>query len=159
MVVVIFFHLDENNNINGNQLFSCFAVCLFINKAAMDRPIQYAIQNSRVTSHVSYYYHMMMSSNGNIFRVTGHLCGELTGPGEFPAQRPVTRNFDVFFDLCLDKRLSKQSRGWWLETQSRPLWRSCNAGHAFFAPPTAGQLIPLLFVATRFHGNLLRDIW
>ena len=24
--------------------------------------------------------------------------------GEFPAQRPVTRSFDVFYDLCLDKR-------------------------------------------------------
>ena len=43
---------------------------------------------------------MMTSANGNIFRVTGHLCGKLTGPGEFPAQRPVTRSFDVFFDLC-----------------------------------------------------------
>ena len=30
-------------------------------------------------------------------------------PGEFPAQRPVTRSFDVFFDLRLNKRLSKQS--------------------------------------------------
>ena len=52
---------------------------------------------------------MITSSNGNICRVTGHLCGEFTGPGEFPAQRPVTRNFDVFFDLRLNKRLSKQS--------------------------------------------------
>ena len=50
---------------------------------------------------------MMTSSNGNIFRVTGHLCGEFTGPGEFPAQRPVTRSFDVFFDLRLNKRLRK----------------------------------------------------
>ena len=41
----------------------------------------------------------MTSSNGNIFRVTGHLCGEFTG--EFPAQRPLTRSFDVFFDLGL----------------------------------------------------------
>ena len=32
--------------------------------------------------------------------------------GEFPAQRPVTRSFDVIFDLRLNKRLSKQSRGW-----------------------------------------------
>ena len=40
------------------------------------------------------------------FRVTGPLCGEFTGPGEFPAQRPVTRSFDVFFDLRLNKRLS-----------------------------------------------------
>ena len=30
--------------------------------------------------------------------------------GEFPSQRPVTQSFDVFFDLCLNKRLSKQSR-------------------------------------------------
>ena len=43
--------------------------------------------------------HMMTSSNGNIFRVTGPFCGEFTGPGEFPAQRPVTRSFGVFFDL------------------------------------------------------------
>ena len=52
---------------------------------------------------------MMTSSNGDIFRVTGHLCGEFTGPGEFPAQRPVTRRFDVFFDPRLNKQLSKQS--------------------------------------------------
>ena len=42
----------------------------------------------------------MTSSNGNIFRVTGHLCGEFTGSGEFPAQRPVTRSFDTFF-ICV----------------------------------------------------------
>ena len=45
---------------------------------------------------------IMTSSNGNIFRVTGPLCGEFTGPGEFPTQRPVTRSFDVFFDLRLN---------------------------------------------------------
>ena len=42
-------------------------------------------------------------------------------------QRPATRSFDVFLDLRLNKRLSKQSWGWWFETQSRPLWRQCNA--------------------------------
>ena len=55
-----------------------------------------------------FLWHMMTSSNGKNFRVTGPLCGEFTGPGEFPTQRPVTRSFDVFFDLCLNKRLSKQ---------------------------------------------------
>ena len=69
---------------------------------------------------------MMTSSNGNIFRVTGPLCGEFTGPGEFPTQRPVTRSFDVFFDLHLNKRLSKQPWGWWFETLSWSLWRQCN---------------------------------
>ena len=61
---------------------------------------------------------MMTSSNGNIFRVTGPLCGEFTGPGEFPTQRPVTRSFDVFFDLRLNERLSKQPWGWGFETPS-----------------------------------------
>ena len=46
--------------------------------------------------------------------------------GEFPAQRPVTRCFDVFFDLRLNQRLLKQSWGWWFETLSRPLLRHCN---------------------------------
>ena len=50
---------------------------------------------------------MITSSNGKIFRVTGPLCGEFTGSGEVPTQRPVTRSFDVFFDLRLNKRLSK----------------------------------------------------
>ena len=39
----------------------------------------------------------------------GPFVGEFTGPGEFPAQRPVTRSFDVFFYLHLNKWLSKQS--------------------------------------------------
>ena len=46
--------------------------------------------------------------------------------GEFPSQRPVTRIFNVFFDLHQNKRLSKQWWGWWLETPSRQLWRHCN---------------------------------
>ena len=45
--------------------------------------------------------------------------------GEFPAQRPVTRSFGVFFDLHLIKRLSKHSRGWWFETLWSPLWCHC----------------------------------
>ena len=46
--------------------------------------------------------------------------------GEFPSQRPVTWSFDVFSDLRLNKRLSKQSWGWWFETPSCSLWRHCN---------------------------------
>ena len=47
--------------------------------------------------------------------------------GEFPTRRPVTRSFDVFFDLCPNERLSKQSWGWWFGTLSSPLWRHRNA--------------------------------
>ena len=69
---------------------------------------------------------MMTSSNRNIFRITGHLCREFPVTGEFPAQRPVMRSFDAFFDLNLNKRLSKQSWGWRFEMPSRPLWSHCN---------------------------------
>ena len=34
--------------------------------------------------------------------------------GKLPSQRPVTQSFNVFFELCLNTRLSKQSWGWWL---------------------------------------------
>ena len=49
------------------------------------------------TEQLMVYVIMMTSSNGNIFRKPVL--------GEFPAQRPVTRSFDVFFDLRLNKRL------------------------------------------------------
>ena len=57
------------------------------------------------------------------------LCGKFTGPGEFPAQRPATRSFDVFFDLRLNTRLSKQPWGWWFETPAWSLWRHRNELH------------------------------
>ena len=47
-------------------------------------------------------------------------------PGEFPTQRPVTGSFDIYFDLRLNKRLSKQSWGWWYETLPCPLGRYSN---------------------------------
>ena len=55
--------------------------------------------------------------------------------GEFPSQRPVTRCFDVFFDLRLNKRFIKQSRRRWFETPSRSLWRhsKVNLLQIFFA--------------------------
>ena len=46
--------------------------------------------------------------------------------GEFPSQGPGTRSFVVFFDLRLNKRLSKQSIRWRFETPSGSLWRNCN---------------------------------
>ena len=54
------------------------------------------------------------------------LCEGNSVTGEFSSQRPVTRCFDVFFDLRLKKRLTKQSIRRWFETPSHPLWRHCN---------------------------------
>ena len=58
--------------------------------------------------------------------------------GEFSAQRPVTRSFDAFFDLRLNKRLSKQSCGWGIETPLRSLWRHSN-GYFFSVNATARE--------------------
>ena len=90
---------------------------------------------------------MMTSSNGNIFRVTGPLCGEFIGPGEFPPQKPVTRSFDVFLDLRLNKRLSKQWWGWWFETSSWSSLRQCNGS-------TIVQAMLCCLTATNYYLNL-----
>ena len=55
-------------------------------------------------------------------------------PGEFHAQRPVTRSFAFYFDLCPNKRLIKQAWGWWFGTQSRPLWRHRNVTDVYNFP-------------------------
>ena len=82
----------------------------------------------------SWWRHQM-----EIFSALLAICaGNSPVSGEFPAQRPETRGFDVFFDLRVNKRLSKQSWGWWLETLSGSLWRQSNGwwwgiylGHLF----------------------------
>ena len=76
--------------------------------------------------------------------------------GEFPAQRPVTRSVDVFFDLPLNKRLSKQSWGWWFETPSRSLWRHRNASKLTGDIPDFNVLnVPILQPDRTLHGSLL----
>ena len=42
---------------------------------------------------------MMTSTNGNMSALLAICAGNSSVIGEFPAQRPVTRSFDVFFDL------------------------------------------------------------
>ena len=70
---------------------------------------------------------MMTSSNGDISVLLALCTGNSPVTGEFPLQRPVTRSFDVFFDLFLNKLLSKPSIRRWFETPSRSLLRYCNA--------------------------------
>ena len=53
---------------------------------------------------------MMTSSNGNIFRVTGYLCGEFTGLRWIPRTKASDVEIWIFFDLRLNKRLNKQVR-------------------------------------------------
>ena len=79
----------------------------------------------------------------------------LAVPGEFPAQRPVTRSFDVFFDLRLNKRLSEQSWGWWFETLPRPLWRHSNDLVVIASNGMAHTICRVPFSRmTTWHGKL-----
>ena len=69
-------------------------------------------------------------------------------PVNSPHKRPVTRSLDVFFDLSLNKRLSKQSWGWWFETQLRPLWRHCNVIYLWW-----GHDMDTLFALLVLYGG------
>ena len=71
-------------------------------------------------------------------------------PGEFPTQRPDTRSFDVFFDLSLNKRLSKQSWSWWFHTPSCPLWRHSNDLVSYISchPITGSRILHFTYVAS-----------
>ena len=85
-------------------------------------------------------------------------------PGEFPAQRPVTRSFDVFFDLRPNKQLSKQWWGWWFETPSWSLWRHRNVwiSHEPTGPQWCMYTEYPIKNAQSFvdiYHNLLLDLW
>ena len=72
--------------------------------------------------HDKWWRHQMQT-----FAALLALCaGNSPVSGDFHSQRPVTRSFDAFFDLRLNKRLSKQSWGWWFDMPSSSLWRHCN---------------------------------
>ena len=70
----------------------------------------------------SWWRHQMET----FFALLAICAGNSPATGEFLRQRPVTRGFDVFFDLRLNKRWGKQWRGWWFQTPSRPIWCHCN---------------------------------
>ena len=75
----------------------------------------------------------------NVFRVTGHLCGEFTGQRWI--HRTKARDGELWCFLWSEPelRLSNHGWGWWFETPSRPLWRHFNETnmaflHTYFIP-------------------------
>ena len=51
------------------------------------------------TNLISSWFLIMTSSNGNIFRVTGYLCGELTGHRCIPLTKASDQSGDLMFSL------------------------------------------------------------
>ena len=110
-----------------DQLLKRFSCILKINQICTCEKLnegsviyEISMSSCNISFAISWWRHQMET-----FSVLRAICAV---PGELPAQRPVTRSFGVFFDLRLNKRLSKQSWGWWFETLSRPLWRQYNVG-------------------------------
>ena len=117
--------VDSPHKGHWRGAFMVSLICFWINGWENNRK---AGDLRRYRAHYDVIVMMMTSSNRNSSAVTG----------EFPSQRPMTRSFDVFFNLLLDKRLSKQSWGWWFETPSRSLWRHCNEEREKTPPHTRG---------------------
>ena len=67
--------------------------------------------------HISWWRHQMVIFSALL------VLWEANSP---VTQRPVTRSFDVFFDLCLNKRLRKPSGRRWFQMPSCSLWRHCD---------------------------------
>ena len=65
----------------------------------------------------------MTSSNRYISALLALCVGSPPVTSGFPFQRSATRSFGIFFDLRLNKWLSKQLRFPWFETPWRSLWR------------------------------------
>ena len=68
----------------------------------------------------------MTSSKGSLYRITGLLYGDFTGDRWIPRTKASDPELWCFFDLWLNKCLSKQSWGWRIETPPCWLWRHCN---------------------------------
>ena len=143
----------HNPSLKANETISSWIMILCFSCHVLKNPPHYVcigsinslrpsdtIGNHRVLStfaQVMAWYHLASSYHCNQYRLCSWwrhqmktfsasmaICaGNSPVTGEFPAQRPVTRSIDVFFDLHLNERLSKQSWGWGFETPSRPLWR------------------------------------
>ena len=126
----MFLSCKVNNSFSRYNDFSCWKFC---------RCVGVTCQKSQYIGKIG--YSMMALSNGNILRVTGLCKGNPPVTSGFPSQRPEKRSFNVFYDLRLNKRLSKPSIRWWLETPSRSLWRRCN-----------GQTVSCLTKSVTLHG-------
>ena len=99
-------------------------------------------------SAIPWWHHQMET-----FSALLALCvGNSLITGWFHSLRLVTRSFDIFFDLRLNKRLNEQSRRQWFETPSLPLWRLCNAN----VPPPSTR--PSLRVVTKWMMTIFMNV-
>ena len=82
---------------------------------------------SLLTMHHEWNWHAIVQSSPTYVHTHDDVIKWKHFPRNWPfvrgIHRPMTRSFDVFFDLRLNKRLSKRSWSWLFQTQSPPWWR------------------------------------
>ena len=118
-MISVFYRLYISENDLFTLLFDSFYEPTILPLSFLNEDVQMRLSylNNEKTCATEMDIAFLMRSNAD-FMMTSSIPRNwpFVGPGEFPTQRPVTRSFDVFFDLRLNKRLSKQPWGWWFET-------------------------------------------
>ena len=113
-------------------LSKCYSMTRYdINKYAF--PL--AVTCDFTTSYRSRIYHICLTAQVVNFQLISGVTFQVPHASTYwyhcsfntARHKKVTQSFDVFFDLLLNKRMRKQSWGWWFETPSRPLRRRCNS--------------------------------
>ena len=104
-------------------------------------PITAVIQTFSLVLSLSWWRHQMETFSA----LLASCAGNSPVTGEFPAQRPVTRNLDLFFGLRLNKQSNKQSWDWWFEMPSCSSWRHCN-DVAVFVSKAISNLLKVTFL-------------
>ena len=138
LVIQIWLNIGTFNPISDHQTTTKFCIC---NGSAGDESKtkfpskfelrwenrewngpQVKVAPSTITNQT--WWHQQMET---FFALLALCTRNLLVTGEFSIPKPVTRSFDVFIDLLLNKRLSEQSRRPWFQTPLRLSWHYCNA--------------------------------
>ena len=115
-------HSCEGHCVKNHRQLGCLFESLFSQPAKTTTKLSITSFLGAGYTNNSWWRHQM-----EIFSLLLALCaGNSPVTGKIPTQRPVTRSFNVFFDLRMNKRLSKRSWGWRFETPWCSLWRHGN---------------------------------
>ena len=121
-MIFTFLILNENVGISNKNSPKYISSDLVIKKLAFVQIMTWLRPDAK--PHLNLWWRHQMETLSALLAICA---GNSPVTGEFPAQRPVTRSFDVFFVLRLDRQLSKPWGRWWFWTPSRSLWRHWNA--------------------------------
>ena len=103
------------------NIFKCISLCILASISCVFACVRVLVEFSHsgcvpiILRVIAWWRHQMENSP----RYWPFVKGIHRSP--FPSQRPMTRTFNVVFDMQLNKRLSKQSRRRWFETPSPSL--------------------------------------